>query len=87
MVPLVVNGRPRKLPPEELTLDWKPLYGELYRHFIRINADPPANDSLGKGKDLNLLTRLARHAQKYFAASEIPAILEKVLPEVIPWIC
>ena len=69
--------------PHELTLDWRPLYEDLYRHFIRPNADPPSvNDSLGKGKDLNNLTRLARYAQKYFPASEIPAILEKVLPEV-----
>lgn len=69
--------------PHELTLDWRPLYEDLYRHFIRPNADPPSvNDSLGKGKDLNNLTRLARYAQRYFPASEIPAILEKVLPEV-----
>jgi hypothetical protein len=63
-------------------LDWRPLYEDLYRYFIRVNADPPVNDSLGKSKDLNHLTRLARHAQKYFPASEIPAILEKILPEV-----
>ena len=78
----MVNGRPRKVPPHELTLDWRLLYDELYRCFIRPNADPPVNDSLGKGRDLNHLTRLARFAQKYFPASEIPAILEKVLPEV-----
>jgi hypothetical protein len=70
------------MPPEELTLDWRPLYDDLYRSFIRPNADPPVNDSLGKGKDLNNLTRLAKHAQKYFPASELPDILEKVLPEV-----
>ena len=71
------------MPANELTLDWRPLYDELYRNFIRSNADPPVNDAIGKGKDLNHLTRLARYAQKYFPASEIPAILEKVLPEVI----
>ena len=76
------NSRPRKVPPHELTLDWRPLYDDLYRHFIRPNADPPVNDALGKGKDLHNLTRLARYAQKYFAASEIPAVLDIVLPEV-----
>jgi proteasome activator subunit 4 len=70
------------VPTGELSLDWRPLYEDLYRYFIRVNADPPVNDSLGKSKDLNHLTRLARHAQKYFPASEIPAILEKILPEV-----
>lgn len=70
------------MPTEELSLDWRPLYEDLYRYFIRVNADPPVNDSLGKSKDLNHLTRLARHAQKYFPAKEIPAILEKILPEV-----
>jgi proteasome activator subunit 4 len=79
----IFNCRPRKMPANELTLDWRPLYDELYRNFIRSNADPPVNDAIGKGKDLNHLTRLARYAQKYFPASEIPAILEKVLPEVI----
>jgi len=78
----IANCRPRKVPTNELTLDWRPLYQDLYRCFIRPNVDPPVNDSLGKGKDLNSLTQLARHAQKYFAASEIPAILDKVLPEV-----
>jgi hypothetical protein len=79
----VLTGfRPRKVPTEELSLDWRPLYEDLYRYFIRVNADPPVNDSLGKSKDLNHLTRLARHAQKYFPAKEIPAILEKILPEV-----
>lgn len=68
-------------------MDWRPLYEDLYRYFIRPNADPPVNDSLGKGKDLNHLYRLARYAQRYFPASEIPAILEKVLPEVgVPYI-
>ena len=70
------------MPTGELSLDWRPLYEDLYRYFIRVNADPPVNDSLGKSKDLNHLTRLARHAQKYFPASELPAILEKILPEV-----
>jgi hypothetical protein len=60
------------------------MYENLYRHLIRPNADPPVNDSLGKGRDLNHLTRLARYAQKYYPASEIPAILEKILPEVLP---
>jgi hypothetical protein len=70
------------MPTHELTLDWRPLYDDLYRYFIRPNVDPPVNDALGKAKDLNHLTRLGRHAQKYFPASEIPAVLEKVLPEV-----
>ena len=83
-----VHGRsltnsPRKVAPHELTLDWRPLYNDLYLHFIRLNPDPPVVDTLGKGKDLNHLTRLARYAQKYFPAKEIPAILEKVLPEVL----
>jgi hypothetical protein len=78
----VLTVRPRKVPTGELSLDWRPLYEDLCRYFIRVNADPPVNDSLGKSKDLNHLTRLARHAQKYFPASEIPAILEKILPEV-----
>jgi hypothetical protein len=78
----IVDDRPRKVAPHELTLDWRPLYDDLYRNFIRPNADPPVNDTLGKGKDLNHLTRLARYAQKYFPASEMPTILEKVLPEV-----
>ena len=79
---MLTKCRPRKLPADELTLDWRPLYEDLYRYFIRPNADPPVNDSLGKAKELNHLNRLARYAQKYFPASEIPAILEKVLPEV-----
>lgn len=78
------DRRPRKVPPDELTLDWRPLYDDLYRYFIRPNADPPVNDSVGKTKDLNHLTRLARYAQKYFPASEIPVIFDKVLPEVVP---
>ena len=79
-----LTDRPRKIPAEELTLDWRPLYRDLYRSFVRVNADPPVNDSLGKSKDLNHLTRLARHAQKFFPPSEIPAILEKILPEASP---
>jgi hypothetical protein len=60
------------------------MYENLYRHLIRPNPDPPVNDSLGKGRDLNYLTRVARYAQKYYPASEIPKILEKILPEVAP---
>lgn len=74
--------RPRKVTSEDITLDWRPLYDDLYRHFIAPNLDPPVVDTHGSTKDLDALTRLARSAQRYFPASEVPAILEKVLPEV-----
>jgi proteasome activator subunit 4 len=80
MVTRLIDNKPntrRKLEPTDLQLPWRPLWRLMQRELW-----PKKRAQDGSRNVINILLYIAEHCKRYFAANEIPAMLETFIPLV-----
>jgi len=76
---MVLTKRKHYLRPiKDLTLDWRPLYKEL-KIFV-LPCDFATQNTYSSKRSVRTLTKLCTFGQLFFAPTEIPALLEELLP-------